>query len=147
MAAEHVLRLRVYWEDTDASGIVYYANYLKFMERGRTDLLRDAGLSQQRLLDELGVAFVVRGCRIEYLRPARLDDELAVHTRLLARGGASLELAQEVRRDGVELAHARVRLGCLGKSGRPTRIPEQAVKAIALVSPSLSATSATSSED
>ena len=83
----HVLPMRVYWEDTDAAGIVYYANYLKFIERGRTDMLRHLGIAQRRLQQEDDVAFAVRSCNIEYLKPARLDDRLDVWTRVVAAGG------------------------------------------------------------
>ena len=90
--------LRVYWEDTDAGGIVFYANYLKYFERARTEWLRSLGMQQQRLLDEAGGMFVVTGAQLRYLRPARLDDELIVTTCLRQGARASLTIAQQALR-------------------------------------------------
>ena len=119
----HVLPLRVYWEDTDGTGVVYYANYLKFAERARTDLLRLAGIEQKSLLDDGSVMFAVRRCEVDYLAPAHLDDELEVHTRLTDVRGASLQAEQIVRRDGIDLVRANVKVACLDRSGRPKRLP------------------------
>jgi acyl-CoA thioester hydrolase len=123
----HVFPLRVYYEDTDAAGIVYYANYLKFTERARTELLRALGSEQPALMAEAGVGFAVRRCEVDYLKPARLDDAIEVHTRLLAAGGASMEALQIVRRphrDGIDdLARVRVRIACVDRAGRPARLP------------------------
>ena len=121
--AVHVLPIRVYYEDTDASGIVYYANYLRFIERSRTDFLRLAGVSHSRLWDEDGLAFTVRACAFEYLAPARLDDQVEVHTRLTGIGGATLDAEQIVRRAGVELMRSQVRIACVNRRGRPARLP------------------------
>ncbi len=133
--AWHVLPLRVYWEDTDAAGIVYYANYLRFIERGRSDLLRHLGISQSRLQKQDGVAFAVRDCRISYLRPARLDDELEVHTRITSMGGATLGAEQVVKRvDGEEredLVITELRLACISPEGRPRRLPAAVREALA----------------
>jgi acyl-CoA thioester hydrolase len=122
-----VLPLRVYYEDTDAAGIVYYANYLRFAERARTEMLRDLGFENSALMNGDGLAFAVRACGIEYLKPALLDDSLEVHTRALQIGGASLEMEQIVRRNGDAIAELNVKLVCmhvLGSSaGRPSRIP------------------------
>lgn len=120
----HVLPLRVYWEDTDGTGVVYYANYLKYAERARTDLLRLAGIKQRALLDDGSVMFAVRKCEVDYLATARLDDELEVHTRLTDVRGASLNAEQIVRRDGIDLVRAKVRVACLDRSGRPRRLPD-----------------------
>ena len=119
----HTLPLRVYWEDTDGGGIVYYANYLKFTERGRTDFLRCLGVNQRQILDETGIAFAVKDCRIEYLAPARLDDRLTVVTKLAKLGGATVEMDQWVRRGEVTLIESRVRLACVDRLGRPKRLP------------------------
>jgi acyl-CoA thioester hydrolase len=119
----HHLFIRVYYEDTDAAGIVYYANYLKFAERARTELLRLLGFEQERLRRETGLAFAVRRCEVDYVRPALLDDELLVESRLVELGGASLEVDQRVKRGAVELARLLVRIACLGRDGRPTRLP------------------------
>ena len=121
----HVLALRVYWEDTDAAGMVYYANYLKYAERARSDLLRVAGIDQRALLADPdgGVVFAVRHCDIDYLKPAVLDDDLEVHTTLAEIAGASIRVAQVVRRGALDLVRARIRLACLNRAGRPRRIP------------------------
>jgi len=119
----HVLPLRVYYEDTDASGVVYYATYLRFIERGRTDMLRLLGVSHSALAAGAGIAFAVRRCEIDYLAPARLDDEIEVHTALAAVGGATIEARQSVRRGAAELARGKLRLACVGADGRPRRLP------------------------
>ncbi|MEQ9629216.1 MAG: tol-pal system-associated acyl-CoA thioesterase [Roseitalea porphyridii] len=122
-AAPHRFALRVYWEDTDAGGIVYYANYLKFIERARSELVGGAGVDQTALWDEAGVMFAVRRCELDYLAPARLGDALTVETRLGKVGGASVEMDQTVLRDGAALVKAMVKLGCIGRDGRPARMP------------------------
>ena len=108
----HVFSMRVYYEDTDAAGIVYYANYLKFAERARTEMLRALGTNQSRLSAEDGIAFAVRQCIADFLKPARLDDRLEVHTRVTEVGEAG------------ELVHLGVRLACTNTSGRPARLPK-----------------------
>lgn len=119
----HVTPVRVYYEDTDAAGIVYYANYLKFAERGRTEFLRDVcGDDYGRMRDD-GMGFVVRRCTADYARPARLDDLLEVHSRILELGAASLKADQIVRRGGDDLVHITVDVACVGQGGRPVRIP------------------------
>lgn len=125
------LTLRVYWEDTDAAGIVYYANYLKFAERARTEALLEVGLSQIELRERLGVVFAVREAAISYLAPARLEDQLVVTTAVTAASGARLAMAQDVLRGGVILARARIVLACLDRSGRPARIPAEVRAALA----------------
>lgn len=121
----HVLSVRVYYEDTDAAGIVYYANYLKFAERARTEMLRGAGLDHPQLWAGEGIGFVVRQCLIDYLAPARLDDRLVVQTWIEAVAGASLAMAQRVRREGADadLARMRLKLACVGRDGRTVRLP------------------------
>jgi acyl-CoA thioester hydrolase len=119
----HHIFTRVYYEDTDAAGIVYYANYLKFAERARTELMRLAGFEHGALRRETGLVFAVKRCTIDYLRPALLDDALQVETRLLGLGGASLDLDQRVKRGQSELARLQIRLACLGRDGRPARVP------------------------
>lgn len=127
--------MRVYWEDTDAGGIVYYANYLKFFERARTEWLRACGVEQQGLRDRLGLMFVVTQAQVRYLQPARLDDELRVSVVLHQAGRASLVLAQQVWRGDDLLAEGEVRVGCVAPhaSGalRPARLPEDLLQRIA----------------
>jgi acyl-CoA thioester hydrolase len=119
----HHFPIRVYYEDTDAAGIVYYANYLKFAERARTEMMRGLGFDHARLRADHAVALAVRRCTIDYLAPAQLDDALDIGTRILAAAGAALDLEQEVRRDGVVLARLELRIACLSTAGRPRRIP------------------------
>ncbi|WP_370156823.1 YbgC/FadM family acyl-CoA thioesterase [Ferrovibrio sp.] len=142
--AVHRYPLRVQWEDTDAAGIVYYANYLRFIERGRSDLLLAHGISQRDLMDGAGgagdrsAAFAVRACAIEYLKPARLHDELIVTTALDELRGASLRLQQAVWRGEERLAEAAVRLACIDSAGRPRRVPAPVAAIFATLSPNLS---------
>jgi acyl-CoA thioester hydrolase len=120
----HRQTIRVYFEDTDAAGIVYYANYLKFAERARTDMLRDLGVSHAEMIKRDGLVLVVRRCEIDYLKPARLDDLLTIETAAGKLGGASVELIQRVLRDGEVLAELKVLVVCIGRDGRPARIPD-----------------------
>ncbi|WP_228720751.1 tol-pal system-associated acyl-CoA thioesterase [Nitrogeniibacter mangrovi] len=121
---ESRLTLRVYYEDTDAAGVVYYANYWRFCERGRTEWLRERGFDQQILMDETGLAFVVRTVQGHYLRPARLDDTLTVVTAVDATRRASLEFSQYVDRGTERLFTATVSIACLDtRRGRPAPIP------------------------
>ena len=129
--AVHIIPFRVYYEDTDASGIVYHVNYLKFAERARTDMLRQLGTGQQQLMEKNGLAFTVRHCEIEFLAPARLDDVVEVHTRLIEAGGASVRLAQTVKRDGTDLARLMLRIACVDRTGRVSRLPASLRAALA----------------
>ena len=124
-AGAHRIRVRVYYEDTDAAGIAYHAAYLAFAERARTEMLRCLGLDHAGLRARFGLFFTVRRCAIDYRAPARLDDLLEVETRLVRLGGASLELEQRVRRDAQLLTHLNVRLALLGADLRPARVPRQ----------------------
>ncbi len=119
----HVFPVRVYYEDTDAAGVVYYANYLRFAERARAEMLRDLDGDCRALLDRQGLAFAVRRCSMEFMKPARLDDLLEVETRLTSVGGASLEADQRVKRQSTELVRMRMTLACLGAAGKPARLP------------------------
>jgi acyl-CoA thioester hydrolase len=119
----HICPVRVYYEDTDAEGIVYYANYLKFAERGRTEMLREAGIEHRDILNKHGIAFAVRNMSADYVKPARLDDALTVHSRLLDLRGASMSAEQIVRRDDEDLVRMNVRLACIDQRGRPARMP------------------------
>ncbi|ACM01889.1 tol-pal system-associated acyl-CoA thioesterase [Cereibacter sphaeroides] len=121
----HRFALRVYYEDTDLAGIVYYANYLKFIERARSEWVRGLGVDQARLRAESGIVFAVRRVEADYLRPAVFDDRLEVETRLVETGGARILLDQEVRRGEERLFAARVVLVCLGADGRAARLPAE----------------------
>lgn len=119
--------LRVYWEDTDAGGVVYHASYVRFFERARTEWLRAAGIGQQRLREEHGVVFVVHGMDIRFKRPARLDDLLEASVVVTELRSASFKVDQSLRRQGEmpDLVDARVRIACVEPdSWRPCAIPE-----------------------
>jgi acyl-CoA thioester hydrolase len=121
----HTLPVRVYWEDTDASGLVYHTSYIRFMERGRTELLRTLGLDQRPLLEGAAGApifFVVRAMEIDFRKPAIMDDLVAIETRVTAIGGASIDLDQRVTRDGETLVGAKVKVVCV-EDGRAKRLP------------------------
>lgn len=122
---QHRFALRVYYEDTDLAGIVYYANYLKFIERARSEWVRALGVDQVRLKAESGIVFAVRRVVADYLRPALFDDLLEVETRLVETGGARIVLEQDVLRGPEKLFGARVVLVCLGPEGRAARLPAE----------------------
>ncbi|HEX6442158.1 MAG TPA: tol-pal system-associated acyl-CoA thioesterase [Stellaceae bacterium] len=119
----HSMPLRVYYEDTDAAGIVYYANYLKFAERGRTEMMRALGFEHSGILEETGIAFIVRRLSADYRAAARLDDALTVETAVQSIGAATLQLDQQIRRDGDTLVALDVLVACVGRDGRPRRLP------------------------
>jgi len=131
----HRFPVRVYYEDTDAAGIVYYANYLKFAERARSEWLREVGGSEAAALRASGLLFVVRRCAIDYMQPARLDDLLEVETRVTGFAGATLDLEQIVRRGETDLVAMNVTLACLNAAGRPARLPAALRAALASLLP------------
>jgi acyl-CoA thioester hydrolase len=117
--------LRIYYQDTDAGGIVYHANYLNFAERARSEALREMGIPHADMVKQHGVMFVVRRVNLDYQRPARLDDQIIIETRVTDVGGASATLRQHFRRDSDSLAVLDVWLGCVRASdGRAARMPE-----------------------
>ncbi len=120
--------VRVYYEDTDAGGLVYYANYLKFMERARTEWLRGLGFEQDALSVEEGVIFAVRAVKVDFYKPGRFNDLLQATVNIRRRGGASLTLKQEVQRNSTTLCEAEVKLACLdAQSLSPRSIPNRVV--------------------
>ncbi len=124
--------LRVYWEDTDAGGIVFYANYLKFFERARTEWLRSLGIEQQALRETSGLMFVVSETQVRYLRPARLDDWLEITATLREAGRASMHIAQSAWRGTELLAEGDIRIGCVDAATlRLRRIPESLLRSLA----------------
>ncbi|HUI19164.1 MAG TPA: tol-pal system-associated acyl-CoA thioesterase [Alphaproteobacteria bacterium] len=123
LAGSHVFPVRVYYEDTDAAGIVYHANYLRFAERARTEMMRLLGIESSKLMQNEGLNFAVARCAVDYLKPARLDDALEVHTRVLEVGRASLSAEQLVKRGGALLVRIVLRLAVLDRVGRPVRLP------------------------
>ncbi len=120
----HILPIRVYYEDTDFTGIVYHANYLRYFERGRSEFLRLLGaLHDETLGDGAPAAWTIIRVEIDYLKPARVDDVLEVHTTYTRATGARLFAAQAVKRGGVDLVRGQVQAACLTPNGRPVRIP------------------------
>jgi acyl-CoA thioester hydrolase len=125
LGQRHWYAIRVFYEDTDAAGIVYYANYLKFVERARTEMMRLLGFEHSQIRDSEGINWTVRRCVIDYRRPARLDDRILVESGIVALGGASLDIEQIVRAaDGGLLASAVLKLACMHANGRPARLPQ-----------------------
>lgn len=128
----HRFPVRVYYEDTDLGQVVYYANYLKFIERGRSEWLRAAGVDQRRLFEQSHLAFVVRRVEADYLRPARFDDRLEVVTNLDHAAGSRVTVAQSIERDGATLFTARVTVVCVDlRTMRPHRLPPAVTAALA----------------
>jgi acyl-CoA thioester hydrolase len=124
-------RLRVYWEDTDAGGVVFYANYLKFFERARTEWLRALGVGQQALREATGAIFIVTDTSVRYRAPARLDDELEVTVALRQRGTASMTIAQQAWRGDTLLAEGEIRIGCVDHGTfKPRRIPSDLIQTL-----------------
>ena len=124
-AAEFSWRTRVYWEDTDGGGVVYYANYLKFMERARTEWLRAQGHAQSQLAEREGYVFMVVEVHVNYRKPARLDDEIEVTCAPVPEGRASMRFKQTLRRGDAVLADGEVRVACVdSKTLRPRALPE-----------------------
>jgi acyl-CoA thioester hydrolase len=131
----HQFRLRVYYEDTDAGGIVYHANYLKFAERARTEALIELGLSQIDLRDREGLLFVVRAITVDFFAPARLEDLLVVTTTVERLGGVRIMMRQDIRRDEGLLASCAVTLAGVSPDGKAVRIPDAVRKRLARLGP------------
>lgn len=132
---EFVWPVRVYYEDTDSGGVVYYANYLKFMERARTELLREHGFEQDQLIEGEGAIFVVRHVDADYLHPARFNNALAVSASIISRGKVSMTFAQEVRlaESGQVLCRGKIKIACLDTIHfRPCPIPEKLIAALSV---------------
>lgn len=126
----HQFSVRVYYEDTDAAGIVYYANYLKYAERARTEILRAKNIEQIDLMNEHGMGFVVRSCELEFFKPARLDDLLTIETRPNDITKASLTMMQTIKRNDETLVTCNVKLAVIDKGGRVARMPEHVFAAL-----------------
>lgn len=126
----HVFPVRVYYEDTDAEGIVYYVNYLKYAERARTEMLRLTGREQFAMLKEEGIGFTVRSCTADYLSPAHLDDALEVHSTVNDVQGASLRISQRIWRADRLLCDLRFRIAVMNRDGRPARMPKDIREAL-----------------
>ncbi len=123
----HKSEFRVYYEDTDAGGVVYYANYLKFAERARTEMLRDCGINQSKLAKDEKVFFVVRHAAIDLMKPARLDDLLTIETIIEKISGASMDIRQHIHVGDLAIATIHIRIACVNAEFVPIRI-DQAIK-------------------
>lgn len=121
----HQLKLRVYYEDTDAGGVVYHARYLAFAERGRTEMLRAAGFAHTKIFKATGMAFAVVSMNINYAAPARLDDLLTVKTKLVKVGGASMEMQQDIYAEEKLITEMKVTLVCIDSKFKAVRLPEE----------------------
>ena len=121
--APHSLPIRIYYEDTDAGGIVYHASYLRFAERGRTEMLRDAGYDHAALFKETGIGFAVVSMHIEYNAPARLDDLLTIRSKITRIGGASMEMQQDIYSEDRLLTEIKVTLVCIDSRLKPVKVP------------------------
>lgn len=128
MFQSHTFKVRVYYEDTDAGGIVYHASYLKFAERARTEMLRDTGIEHARIFAETGIAFAVISMQINFKLPAKLDDLLHVKTAVTEVKGASMGMKQEIYKGKTLLVDIDLRLACLDKDGKAARLPEEVRK-------------------
>ena len=117
-------KLKVFYEDTDAGGVVYYANYLKFFERARTDAISNIGLSNKKLLDEYGVFIIVKSCNVEYLKSAKLEDQLEIKSSIISTSNTSFRMKQKAFRDQELITDCEIHLVIVDKSGRPTKIPD-----------------------
>lgn len=119
----HTTTFRIYYEDTDSGGVVYYANYLKFAERARTELLRAKGINQSTIANDAGILFVVRRANLELFSPARLDDLLEINTHIKNISGASINMLQEISCNGNKIAELDVLVVCINQNFKPCRIP------------------------
>ena len=144
----HAYTLRVYYEDTDAGGVVYHASYLRFAERARTEALRDLGIPHAALVARFALMFVVRRIKVDYLRPARVDESLTVTTESLAVGGASVVLRQEVRGGAGTCAVLEVQLACVPPNGdKPARLPAEWRRALVAMRDARAGRDATTGHD
>lgn len=127
----HILPINIYYEDTDLSGVVYHANYLRYMERGRTEFFRLAGVARARLEDDEPTAWTIRRIAVEYFRPARLDDRIAVHSVLTEVTGARLKVLQRVRCGESLLVEGRIEACITTLTGKPRRLPKDVYDTLA----------------
>ena len=130
-AGEHLFPVRIYYEDTDAAGLVYHANYLKYAKRARTEMLRLVGINQSEFAARHGITFSLRECTLDYRRPARLDDLVEVRSRLIDLRAATVHAEQVIACHNSELARIRARVACVRSDGRPARVPSSLRDALA----------------
>ena len=115
--------IKIYYEDTDAGGVVYYSNYLKFLERARTEMLESIGLSNKKLLEEHNTLIIVKSCNIEYIAPARLEDKIQIYSSIETFNKASFDVIQNIKKNVNLIVKAKVKLVTVNKDGKPVKIP------------------------
>ena len=123
MSKDFKHEIKIYYEDTDAGGVVYYSNYLKFLERARTEMLESIGLSNKKLLEEHNTLIIVKSCNIEYIAPSRLEDKIQIYSSLETLNKASFDVIQNIKKDDNLIVKAKVKLVTVNKDGKPTKIP------------------------
>ena len=121
---EFIYKLKVFYEDTDSGGVVYYANYLKFFERARTEAITEIGLSNKKLLEENGIFIIVKSCNIEYKKPAKLEDQLEVKSNIISISNTSFKMRQMAYRNQELITNCEIQLVIVDKKGKPTKIPD-----------------------
>ena len=123
MSKEFIHEIKVYYEDTDAGGVVYYSNYLKFLERARTEMINSIGLSNKKLLEEHKTLIIVKSCNIEYLNPSKLEDRLQIYSSIESLKKASFVMIQNIKKDDNLIVKAKIKLVTVNHKGRPIKIP------------------------
>ena len=130
MKKNFMYETKVYYEDTDVGGVVYYSNYLKFLERARTEMINSIGLSNKKLLDEYKALIIVKSCNIDYLSPAKLEDKLLIYSSIESFNKASFIIMQNIKRDDNFIVKAKLKLVTVNKAGKPIKIPSVLEKKI-----------------
>ena len=123
MAKEFTHEIKVYYEDTDSGGVVYYSNYLKYLERARTEMISSIGLSNNKLLEEYKILIIVKSCNIEYIKSAKLEDKLQIYSSIESFNKASFVMIQNIKKNDDLIIKAKVKLVTVNKEGKPTKIP------------------------
>ncbi len=131
MSNEFVHEIKVYYEDTDSGGVVYYSNYLKFLERARTEMISSVGLSNKKLLDEHKSLIIVKSCNIEYMKPAKLEDKIQIYSSIDSFNKASFIMSQNIKKDNDLIVKAKIKLVTINQEGKPIKIPSVLVKLLA----------------
>tara|TARA_B100001123_G_scaffold32046_1_gene33679 strand:- start:626 stop:1021 length:396 start_codon:yes stop_codon:yes gene_type:complete len=124
MFKEFKFETKIYYEDTDVGGVVYYANYLKFLERARTEMINTFGLSNKKLLDKYGALIIVKSCNIEYKKPAQLENKIQIFSSIVSSTKASFNMIQKIKKDKILILEAKTHLVTVNMNGKPIKIPE-----------------------
>ena len=124
MFKEFKFETKIYYEDTDVGGVVYYANYLKFLEMARTEMINTFGLSNKKLLDKYGALIIVKSCNIEYKKPAQLEDKIQIFSSIVSSTKASFNMIQKIKKDKILILEAKTHLVTVNMNGKPIKIPE-----------------------